>query len=347
MKTVWCIPSNVLTNKYMYLMQMAMKKAGYKVLGPGERLKKINSAIIHLNWFENIDDDKTAQYVYYKKKFLLFLFQLSKKRIIFTMHNKQPHDKKSNHYSKKLLLKLMQISDVIIIHSRYSMQVIEEKFQSINLKKVVYVPHPNYKYAYKDLKTYKNFSKLESELVFCFIGQIRPYKNVEVLIQAANRFSNTKDIKFLICGKSINDDYKLKIEQMKTNQNIIFDLRFIEDNEIVSLMKQIDVVILPYSTESALNSAAAILAFTYGKTVLSTNVGTVIDLKDTGDLYSYQYYSNEAKHVEILVSKIQEIYKIFQSDHDIIKQQGINLKNRVLTENSIEIIENSLKKIYL
>ena len=114
MKTVWCIPSNVLTNKYMYLMQMAMKKAGYKVLGPGERFKKINSAIIHLNWFENIDDDKTAQYVYYKKKFLLFLFQLSKKRIIFTMHNKQPHDKKSNHYSKKLLLKLMQISDVIV-----------------------------------------------------------------------------------------------------------------------------------------------------------------------------------------------------------------------------------------
>lgn len=347
MKSVWCIPSNVETNKYMTLMQTAMRQAGYKVFGRGQKMKKIGCDIVHLNWFENISDQRFPKIAYLKKVIFLCSMKLLGKKIVFTMHNKMPHDHRKNRLSDRLMKKMVRLSDGIIIHSKYSLEIIHDMFKNVDPDKIYYVPLPNYESAYRDRKKYARINKGKDDLLLAFVGQIRPYKNVDILIEAANRLSGEKNIKFLICGQCISDEYKRQLTKLKKNADIIMDTRFIDDDEIPSLINSIDILILPYNTESALNSAAAMLAFTYGKTVISTEVGTILDLEYTGNLYTYQYSDEHDIHVNNLYEGILTVYKVFTSDPQKIKLQGEAMKELVHSENSLKAVSEAIEKAYL
>ena len=94
-----------------------------------------------LNWIENLPDKKRGllQSVFF---IILLLFTgITKKKVIWTMHNKVSHDK-SYLTTKKLLFKLlMSYSDYIITHSKEGI----EYLRNLNFKKVYklkYIPHP-------------------------------------------------------------------------------------------------------------------------------------------------------------------------------------------------------------
>lgn len=344
MKKIWCIPSNNETNKYIELMQKAMKESGYYVYSKGRNYRKFFCNIIHFNWYEDVPNNKITTYIY--KVLFLYIMKLSGKRIVYTLHNKKPHDFK-NKYSSKLMHKLLKISDSIVIHSKISRDVIQENFQDVNLKKVKYIPHPNYIDSYPREKEYENFRKREDQFVVAFIGQIRPYKNVEVILNVANKLSEKSEIIFLICGKCINEEYKEQLIKNISGNNVRIDFRFIEDGELNSLMQNIDTIILPYSTETALNSAAIILGMSFGKSIISTNVGTIQDFNDLPGLSSYDYTEDQNKHIEILQKKIIEFYNIWKKNKDDFYNQGKDLKHIIQHNNSISVVANELKDVYL
>ncbi|WP_304644491.1 glycosyltransferase family 4 protein [uncultured Dubosiella sp.] len=344
MKKIWCIPSNVKTNKYIELMQDAMQESGYYVYGSGRNLKKFFCDIIHLNWYEDIPNDK--KYIYIYKLFFIYIMKLSGKRIVYTMHNKKPHDNK-NKYSVKMMRHLLKLSDSIIIHSEISRDVIETNFKEIDLSKVKYIPHPNYINVYPPKKDYKNFHKHDNQFVVAFVGQVRPYKNVEIILDVANKLMYNPEITFLICGKCISDDYKEGLLKMISGNNVRIDFRFIEDDELDSLMQNIDILILPYSTETALNSAAVILAMSFGKSIISTNVGTIQDFGNLPGISYYDFPEDREEHEKILEEKILNFYKIWKNDREEFKKNGMDLKCIVERNNSKEIISKALKDVYL
>lgn len=83
------LPFEIESNKYIELMKTSYEICNVSVV---EDIQE--SDIISLNWFENIDSKYFIKklFIYLKKTGLLFLWR--KKKIVWTMHNKQPHNSK-------------------------------------------------------------------------------------------------------------------------------------------------------------------------------------------------------------------------------------------------------------
>ncbi|MGX7835548.1 glycosyltransferase, partial [Campylobacter fetus subsp. venerealis] len=120
--------------------------------------------------------------------------------------------------------------------------------------------------------------KSDTRLKLLFLGAIKPYKNIELLIDLAKKFP--LDIQLTVAGNPSSDSYRSELEALALDtQNIKLDLTFIPDEELPGYIHESDLLILPYSLASSLNSGTVILAFSYGRTVICPRIGTIDDLK--------------------------------------------------------------------
>lgn len=347
-KKVCFVPATVNSNKYVDLMRKAIKQAGYDVSESNSFVDVLKCDIVHFNWYEGIPGGNRVQQVkaYLIKMLTLLTLKILRKKIVFTMHNKLQHDKSGADLSKRLMVWLLKNSDSILMHCSESYKVLNELVPCVNPDKMKYVPHPNYIGTYPDEITYSGYEKKKGEIVLLFMGQVKPYKNVESVIYAANILKNNSNIKFLICGKCSSEEYKQQLLSQIDSENVNLDLRFIKNEEVPSLMELADVVILPYKTGSSLNSGAAYLAFSYGKTVVSTEIGTINDMLSRGLVYSYKSGADEEEDAHNLVAAIEMLIRDISEDSDSISKKGYELYKIMEEENSISSVADALRKLY-
>ncbi|OJG98704.1 GumI protein [Enterococcus termitis] len=300
------------------------------------------SEIISLNWFENIDSKYFIKilFIYLKKTLQLFFWR--KKRIIWTMHNKQPHDRKKGFFSNKLIKNIIKKSDKIIIHSKDSIDTLIEIYGLTKLEKVVYVPHPNYIDQYGELSLNRNVDNKKLKLLF--VGAIKEYKNIELLIEVFNEL-DFQNMELMICGKVSSDIYKNQLENLiNKNPKIHTDFRFIDDEELPSLLEEYHVLVTPYELKSSLNSGTILLSFSYARTILSPNIGTLKTIDDKSIFFTYEY-ENKKEHYERLKESISFIYEEYSERYDDLLILGEKCRNYVQKNNSLENTAKELMKI--
>ena len=152
------------------------------------------------------------------------------------------------------------------------------------------------------------------------------------------------DIRFLICGSCNSKDYENELKDRAKSSNITFDFRFIPDEEISGLVSLADAVILPYSQESVINSGVAYLAFSYGKTIISTDFGTAKDLKNSGLIYVYSHRCGTNQSIG-LTKSILSLYDDW-NDKELFEKKGKSLKNMMISYHNSEMIGKSLATLY-
>lgn len=342
------IPSKADKNQYINLINNAIRLTGNTISEKNSFLNIMCADIVHFNWFENLAENSTwRQNVdYFKKLFILKLLKVTGKKIVWTMHNKVPHQLEGRDNSVKLMRWFACHADAIIIHCRQSRSVLGTINAKTSKKKIHYIPHPNYIGAYSGKKIYQGFLRAEHQLVVLFLGQIKQYKNIETVIALANKYKDRNDIKFLFCGNCFSSEYQDKLKSMIKSKNVILDIRFIADDEIPSLMSLADIVVLPYNTTSSLNSGVAILAFSNKKTVLSTDIGTVNDLRDTGCMYIYNYANDREKQIENISICFQKLLFDWERNPYILKEKGIRLYGIMKSDYNQGIIAQSITTMY-
>src|SRR5690606_23346953 len=101
--------------------------------------------LVHLNWFENIDDSGffVALRSFLRKLTVLTILKLSRRPLVWTMHNRASHEKGLTFFSRIITWLLMHWCDRIIIHTHQSEALLAEWGGKI-AKKAVYVPHPHF-----------------------------------------------------------------------------------------------------------------------------------------------------------------------------------------------------------
>ncbi|MDP9724756.1 hypothetical protein COC52_13450 [Priestia megaterium] len=341
-------------NKYIYQVTKSMDKSGFEILSVRQAMKSIKNfkevKAFNLNWYENIyDENKLKAYIHYLFKIgFLYSLKVFNKKIIWTVHNKIPHDTNNVSLSKKTMMKLANISDVVITHC----QDTNEELQNLTsnntvLKKIKKINHPNYigLYQKSEVNLRGEFRFSNSDIVFLFLGQIKPYKNIELIIEAANKFK-ASNVKFVIAGKCVSDEYKETLEKLiDGNDNIIPIFRFIENREIPDLLDMCDAVLLPYDINSSLNSGAAILAFSFGKTVICPKIGTLNEINSYENMYSYTY-RNAKEHIDKVVEQINKILNTADPRSKLL-EKGNNLLKVMKNENSIDTISKEYQQIYV
>jgi len=297
--------------------------------------------IFHLNWYENID--VTTDFI--KKVSKLFLLKALGKKVIWTMHNRTPHSQDNIWMKKKLIYFLFKLSNQIIVHCQDSFEVIKEMGYSSCLKKTIYVPHPNYIAAYSDNSLSEITTRQDDVLSLLFVGAIKPYKNIELLIDVFK--SLNVDCQLFIHGKCNSSSYASKLRDYAFGyKNINLALDFIPDNEIASLILKSDLLILPYDLRSSLNSGSVILAFSYGRSVICPKIGTINDYKHVDNLMFSYAYKDELSHFDNLKAKIIQAYNLKKKSPTALYTYGDKLKREVQSLNDNQKIIEKLSLIY-
>ncbi len=149
------------------------------------------------------------------------------------------------------------------------------KFSSHQSKLLTYHPlYENYPDKIDKQQARQYLNLLPNENILLFFGLIRPYKGLDLLLEALNNpLIKNKNLKLLIAGEFYEDKEKY-LEFINThhlNDKVVLIDKFIPDDEVNIYFSACDVVVQPY--RSATNSGVSMVSYFYDKPIISTNVG--------------------------------------------------------------------------
>lgn len=296
------------------------------------KIRKVKAII--LNWTESFLSNSIRRN--------LILYKIMGVKICWVFHNRIPHDSANKNEIKNMKW-LADFSDYIIVLSKASKEYLPHVKR--NVKKSIYIPHINYIDKYpiykRDIRKENNIA--EDEFMFSFIGALRPYKNIEIVIQAFKELS-LKNARLLIAGGEGRKNYISKLQKLCNGErNIILDAGFISNGEMEVYLRASDVLTLPYNKVSSMNSGAMIMAFSYGRTVIVSEIAMAKDLKEEKFLFVYDY-ADETENLKRMKDKMLEAYQIGQEG---IRMMGEKAYLYVKENNSKEKVWEGLKEIGL
>jgi glycosyltransferase involved in cell wall biosynthesis len=111
------------------------------------------------------------------------------------------------------------------------------------------------------------------ELLLLTFGAIRPYKGVDIALDALNLVDRDLHVRLVVAGRAWGDAVALReqVERLGLSERVEIRDRFIPNDEAALLFSSADASLLPY--RSATQSAVVPLSFTYGCPVIATRVG--------------------------------------------------------------------------
>ncbi len=335
-------------NQYIQLLVSELRAKGYRIhsldtiFSSRKHFRSIK--LVHLNWFENIVERRsffTELRSFLRKLTVLTIIHLSGKPLIWTLHNRESHEKGTAFFSRIITRLLVRWSDCIVIHSGQSEGVLTA-YGGRTLERVAYVPHPHFIGVYGDALTATRGDNL---LRLLFIGMVKPYKNLELLIDVVGAFGHR--VQLIIAGKAVDENYQRKlVEQANAVGNVTLLPYFVPDGELAQLLGRADAVVLPYDLASSLNSGTVILAFSYKKTVICPEIGTVSDLDShMADTFCYRY-GTTAQHRAELTQQIERALVLKQHDPDALDNRGERLYRHMVMAHDPHRVGDELARLY-
>ena len=208
----------------------------------------------------------------------LCLLRLFSPTIVHTAHNVLPHDNKKLDFVFKQII--YWAVDGIIVHSRYIQEKLLKTFR-VNQEKTAIVPHGNFDLYLPDEPISREdarekFGLSPQDNVLLFFGYIRPYKGLEVLIDAFG-LAATQDcnLKLIIAGAPQNENlakgYNNQIAQLDAKDKVLFHAHFIPFTEVATYFSAADIVVLPYRNID--HSGIVHMAYSFGRPIIASPVG--------------------------------------------------------------------------
>ena len=219
---------------------------------------------------------------------LLVLIRLKRSRLFWTAHNLMPHDRVGVPYLDLLgRLILISLTERIFTHGENAARILADRFPSTR-HKIVLIQHGHFIGCYPSGVSPEEARRAlgieQSVFVYLFIGACKEYKNVDGLISAFKQLPGNSML--LIAGKYQSPSYQKVIEDLARDiPQIRLEPRYIPDEELQNYLKAACAVVIPY--REILTSGTAMLAFSFGKPVVSVRLGSLEDVvtSETGILY--------------------------------------------------------------
>ena len=196
--------------------------SGFLDLAKQKKGEEFRQDVYHFNWFDQSLTFASFLYRYY----ILLRIIFARKRIVWTIHNSVPHGGVPA-YNRILRYLLLRYSSVIHIMNEGSREL---PYLQPYLHKVVHIPHGDYfgSYPDSDVDVRKRYGIAANVPIVLFLGAIRPYKHIEVLLEAFD----FQDAALLICGSVRPPDYLYKLTGSAVGKrNVFFSPEFVPDSE--------------------------------------------------------------------------------------------------------------------
>jgi len=301
MKVVYFYPNKPMLNPYTGNFINSLKK-NYNFInvtrpsksGIFDILKYIQKIdYIFLNWIEELTNGRGG--VIQSLFFIIIIKILKIKRVIivWTLHNKLSHS--GNYlFIKKILNKiLIKNSNFILTHSTEGIEYAKKlaKGKALNIK---YLPHP----------VQQRKSDTRPKVLYDIIiwGNIMPYKGIDKFLEYL--FDNDYQYKYkiLIIGKSDSEQYLNILNKFKNN-NIIIENRFINESELIEIIRSSRIVLFTYTKTSVLSSGVLMDSLGLGPEVIGPATGAFADLSTQNVIHVYNDFNELITIIDELLNK--------------------------------------------
>lgn len=209
----------------------------------------------------------------------LVLARVTRTRIVWTVHNLHGHDASYPLLDRILRTVVARVVDGWIALSDEAADASRQAFPPLRTKPSAVVPHGHYRGAYSVPDVPHDVRK-ELHLpgfgpVILFFGQVRPYKNLDGLIDAFKQVPG-EDCILLVAGKADADARARVSKAAAKDSRIVAHLGFVSNERLALYFEAATVTVLPYSR--FLNSGAALLSLSYDTPILVPNAGSMPSL---------------------------------------------------------------------
>ncbi len=256
----------------------APAQAGYRISerfyrfargAPGSRLRRVTKAL------EHVPDmlayrRTTADVVHFQWLPMQWLdgFLLPRGRpVVLTAHDLLPREARPG--QARAQRRLYDRVDAIVVHSRYGRSQLVDRLR-VDTARVHVIPHGAFDYlaSLPDAPLPGGMAEVEGPVVL-FFGLIRPYKGVEVLLEA---WRGIEGAELWIVGRPLGVDISELAEL--AGPNVRFVSRFVPDGELPAYFRRADVVVLPYTRTERLDfSGVLATALAFGRATVVSDVG--------------------------------------------------------------------------
>ena len=203
-------------------------------------------------------------------------------RLVWTMHNLDNHESQNRSIENFVARHFAPQMGGIIVHGKSAKRIVESRWIQRTGSPIHVIPHGHYIGSYKNEISAEaaraQFGFSASNLVFLFLGMIRPYKGVVEMVDAF-RLHTESNARLIITGMPINQEICNQVARsIEGDSRIRFLPGHVADDDIQLYMNACDMVVLPY--RRILTSGAAVLAMSFGKPCIAPRAGCVTDMLD-------------------------------------------------------------------
>ncbi len=196
--------------------------------------------------------------------------------VVLTAHDLLPREPRPGQAGAQR--RLYDAVDALVVHSQYGRRQLVEAL-GIDPGKVHVIHHGAFEY----LVNQRFEQPLPAELaevegpVVLFFGLLRPYKGIDVLLEAWREISGAE---LWIVGRP-----RMPVEPLRSSAppGVRFVPRFVSDAELPAYFRHADLVVLPYSrTERFDQSGVLAIALAFGKPIVLSDIGGFPEVADVG-----------------------------------------------------------------
>jgi glycosyltransferase involved in cell wall biosynthesis len=194
------------------------------------------------------------------------LRRIKRGKKLILAHNIIPHE--SWPLSKKLLRFAFEPADGIVVLSKACMKDLKRVVSNKLVLKAHQGFHPLYSTFGEDI------SKTNVHSTLLFFGMIKPYKGLDILLNAMPLIrQEIPDIRLIIAGSVYKDQasYEEMIEDLGLADAVETRFHYVKDEEVQELFRKSDVCVLPYKT--ATQSGVIATSYSYDTPVIASDVG--------------------------------------------------------------------------
>lgn len=274
-------------NPYIHLLYENLRAVGGRIKPLNRRRLLERQDIVHVHWPEMLVEWRRGPLfaIADSVKCLIgiAMARLRGARLAWTGHNLAPHELPHPRIHAAFSAIFQRMVDLVITLSPAGGEALQTRYSVLRRKTLVTIPHGHYRDAY-GAKADRVEARRQLDLplegrIFLLLGMIRRYKNVPALIRAFDDHANGSHL--LIAGK-IGSDAALEdeVRQAATRaRGVTLHLHHVPAPDVPLYHAAADVVVLPYTSGTALNSGAAILALSFDRPVVVQDSGAMADLQ--------------------------------------------------------------------
>ena len=200
--------------------------------------------------------------------------------IVLTAHDLLPREPRPGQVTAQR--RLYDRVDAVVTHSAYGRRQLVEQL-GLPEEKVSVIPHGAFDYltAIPPAELPPELAVKDSGPVVLFFGLLRPYKGVDLLLQAWSQLARQHpDAQLWIVG---HPRVALGPLEAAAPANVRFLPRFVSDAELAACFRRADLVVLPYRRTERLDfSGVLATSLAFGTPAIITDVGGFSDVAATG-----------------------------------------------------------------